>query len=190
VNTICLGQSLQQIAGSRRIGVLVNSGCEILGVCSPYDAFFHADAWLTRFGRIGETGYRCIVIAAARGPVRTKCGIEISPTRTFDEVGENLDTLVDRHGTTENARFEVAMASEFPGNDLDLVTCFDCLHDMGDPIGAARHVRETLKPDGSWMTRSLPTTRPTGRATDKSPAKFGSHKSGADTREFTYALSP
>jgi hypothetical protein len=39
-----------------------------------------------------------------------------------------------------------------------------------------------------WMTRSLPTRRPTGRATDKSPAKFGSHKSGANTRKFTYAL--
>jgi hypothetical protein len=34
---------------------------------------------------------------------------------------------------------------------LDLVTFFDCLDDMGDPVGAARHVRETLKPDGSWM---------------------------------------
>ena len=50
-----------------------------------------------------------------------------------------------------NTRFEVALASEFPGKDLDLVTFFDCLHDMGDPVGAARHVRQTLKPDGSWM---------------------------------------
>ena len=43
------------------------------------------------------------------------------------------------------------MAKDFPGKDLDLVTFFDCLHDMGDPVGAARHVRQTLKPDGSWM---------------------------------------
>ena len=43
------------------------------------------------------------------------------------------------------------MASDFPSKDLDLVTFFDCLHDMGDPVGAARHVRKTLKPDGSWM---------------------------------------
>ena len=50
-----------------------------------------------------------------------------------------------------NTKFEVAMASDFPGKDLDLVTFFDCLHDMGDPVGAARHVRKTLKPDGSWM---------------------------------------
>ncbi len=34
---------------------------------------------------------------------------------------------------------------------MDLVTFFDCLHDMGDPTGAAAHVRQSLKPDGSWM---------------------------------------
>jgi hypothetical protein len=52
---------------------------------------------------------------------------------------------------TANAKFEVSIADDFPGEDLDLVTFFDCLHDMGDPVGAARHVRQTLKPDGSWM---------------------------------------
>jgi SAM-dependent methyltransferase len=57
----------------------------------------------------------------------------------------------DQHGVTGNTRFEVSLASEFPGKDLDLVTFFDCLHDMGDPVGAARHVRQTLKPDGRWM---------------------------------------
>jgi SAM-dependent methyltransferase len=56
-----------------------------------------------------------------------------------------------QHGVTANTRFDVATASEFPGNDLDLVTFFDCLHDMGDPVGAARHVRQALKPDGCWM---------------------------------------
>jgi SAM-dependent methyltransferase len=55
------------------------------------------------------------------------------------------------HGVTANTRFEVALATDFPGKDLDLVTFFDCLHDMGDPVGAARHVWQTLKPDGSWM---------------------------------------
>jgi SAM-dependent methyltransferase len=56
-----------------------------------------------------------------------------------------------QHGVTANTRFEVALASEFPSSDLDLVTFFDCLHDMGDPVGVARHVRHALKPDGSWM---------------------------------------
>ena len=52
---------------------------------------------------------------------------------------------------TSNTDFEVSTAKEFRGKDYDLVTFFDCLHDMGDPVGAATHVRETLKPDGTWM---------------------------------------
>ncbi len=55
------------------------------------------------------------------------------------------------HGVTPNARFEVGTAKAFPETGLDLVTCFDCLHDMGDPMGAAAHDRRSLKPDGSWM---------------------------------------
>lgn len=54
------------------------------------------------------------------------------------------------HGLT-NLRFAVARAQDFPGEDHDLVTCFDCLHDMGDPAGAAAHVRKALKPGGTWM---------------------------------------
>ena len=59
--------------------------------------------------------------------------------------------MPSRHGATANTKFEVATASDFPGKDLDLVTFFDCLHDMGDPVGAARHVRAALNSDGSWM---------------------------------------
>ena len=55
------------------------------------------------------------------------------------------------HGVSGNVRFEVSSAKDYPGNDHDLVTCFDCLHDMGDPAGAAVHIRRSLKPDGSWM---------------------------------------
>jgi 2-polyprenyl-3-methyl-5-hydroxy-6-metoxy-1,4-benzoquinol methylase len=54
-------------------------------------------------------------------------------------------------GVAANTRFEVAAAKDFPGSDYDLVTFFDCLHDMGDPVGASRHVRKSLKPDGTWM---------------------------------------
>ncbi len=57
----------------------------------------------------------------------------------------------EQHGVAANVRFETALASEFPAKNLDLVTFFDCLHDMGDPVGAARHVRQALKPDGTWM---------------------------------------
>lgn len=55
------------------------------------------------------------------------------------------------NGVSANTRFEVAAAKDYPGKNFDLVTFFDCLHDMGDPAGAAAHVRQSLKPDGSWM---------------------------------------
>ena len=56
-----------------------------------------------------------------------------------------------RAGVAERVTFEVASAQAFPGRDYDLVAVFDCLHDMGDPVGAARHVRGTLTADGTWM---------------------------------------
>ena len=54
-------------------------------------------------------------------------------------------------GVTGRASFENAPATAYGGTGYDLVTMFDCLHDMGDPVGAARHVHGTLKPDGTWM---------------------------------------
>jgi SAM-dependent methyltransferase len=54
-------------------------------------------------------------------------------------------------GDLQNVRFEVASAKEAPGDGFDLVCTFDCLHDMGDPVGAAKRVREMLKPDGTFM---------------------------------------
>jgi SAM-dependent methyltransferase len=54
-------------------------------------------------------------------------------------------------GVGDRVRFEVADATGFTGRDYDLVTMFDCLHDMGDPVGAARHVRDAVAGDGTWM---------------------------------------
>ncbi|HLH92611.1 MAG TPA: class I SAM-dependent methyltransferase [Xanthobacteraceae bacterium] len=53
-------------------------------------------------------------------------------------------------GVAANTSFEVAQAKTYPGM-YDLIAFFDCLHDMGDPVGASAHVHETLKPDGTWM---------------------------------------
>jgi hypothetical protein len=50
-----------------------------------------------------------------------------------------------------NLSFEVASAASFTGSRYGLVTMFDCLHDMGDPVAAANHVREALASDGTWM---------------------------------------
>lgn len=52
---------------------------------------------------------------------------------------------------TQRVHFEVAGAKDYPGRDYDLVAFFDCLHDMGDPVGAAAHVKDSLRPGGSWM---------------------------------------
>ena len=54
-------------------------------------------------------------------------------------------------GVAERVTFEVAGATSYPGSGYDLVAHFDCLHDMEDPVGAAKHVRETLASDGTWM---------------------------------------
>ncbi len=54
-------------------------------------------------------------------------------------------------GVGDRVSFEVAPAATFPGGGYDLVTMFDCLHDMGDPAAAARHTRGALAADGTWM---------------------------------------
>jgi len=56
-----------------------------------------------------------------------------------------------RNGVADRVTFEVATAKQFPGKNYDFVAVFDCLHDMGDPVGAAAHIRQSLAKDGSWM---------------------------------------
>ncbi|MDB6086690.1 MAG: type 12 methyltransferase [Gammaproteobacteria bacterium] len=55
------------------------------------------------------------------------------------------------HGVAGRVRFETSKAKEIAENNFDLVTMFDCLHDMGDPRGCASHVRTLLEKDGTWM---------------------------------------
>lgn len=55
------------------------------------------------------------------------------------------------HGLGDRVRFEVATAKDIAEDGFDLITMYDCLHDMGDPAGCARHMREILSPDGAWM---------------------------------------
>lgn len=56
-----------------------------------------------------------------------------------------------RAGVADRVKFQVAKAKEYPGKNYDFVAVFDCLHNMGDPAGAAKHVLSTLKSDGTWM---------------------------------------
>ena len=64
---------------------------------------------------------------------------------------ERARHLADQANVGNRVVFEVASAKAYPGNNYDLVTFFDCLHDMGDPVGAARHVFRSLAPGGKWM---------------------------------------
>lgn len=72
----------------------------------------------------------------------------------FDYHGESIELARQKAkaaGLQDRTRFDVAPAAAFPGNDYDLIAMFDSLHDMGDPVGAARHVRQALAPDGTWL---------------------------------------
>lgn len=97
----------QDIITSRRIGVLVWPGCDVLDVCGPIDAFFYARYWLPRFGKT-EPGYLCDIISVAPGPIRTSCGIELIATHGYSDLEEGLDTLVVAGGA------EAELASKDP----------------------------------------------------------------------------
>ena len=72
----------------------------------------------------------------------------------FDYHDKSIDAASEsasREGLGNRVKFEVTQAKDFPGKDYDFITVFDCLHDMGDPVGAAKHVRQALAKDGTWM---------------------------------------
>jgi SAM-dependent methyltransferase len=79
------------------------------------------------------------------------------PRSTFVGFDVHADSIegarqrAQQAGVGDRVRFETARATDYPGSGYDLVAHFDALHDMGDPIGAARHVRRTLAPAGTWM---------------------------------------
>jgi 2-polyprenyl-3-methyl-5-hydroxy-6-metoxy-1,4-benzoquinol methylase len=71
----------------------------------------------------------------------------------YDYHGDSIRVARERaaEAGVANAQFEVSDAVSYSGKDFDVIAFFDCLHDMGDPIGAARHARQALKPDGTAM---------------------------------------
>ncbi len=72
----------------------------------------------------------------------------------FDYHGGSIDLArkaAEAQGLSDRVTFAVASAKAYPGKNYDLIAFFDCLHDMGDPVGASAYVRSTLNPDGTWM---------------------------------------
>jgi len=64
---------------------------------------------------------------------------------------ERAREAADEAGVGDRITFEVASAKDYPGDGYDFASVFDCLHDMGDPAGASKHIYETLDSDGTWM---------------------------------------
>jgi 2-polyprenyl-3-methyl-5-hydroxy-6-metoxy-1,4-benzoquinol methylase len=86
------------------------------------------------------------VLMAQAYPASTFVGFDY-----HDASVEQARRRAEEAGVADRCRFEVASASSYPGTGYDLVTSFDCLHDMGDPVAAATHVRHSLAADGAWM---------------------------------------
>jgi SAM-dependent methyltransferase len=64
---------------------------------------------------------------------------------------ERARQLAEAAGVADRTTFQVASAKDYPGTGYDLVCVFDCLHDMGDPVGASAHIHRSLDADGTWL---------------------------------------
>ena len=107
------------------------------------------DEKLKRGGRVADIGcgHGASTILMARAyPNSTFIGFDYHEPSI-----ELANHKAEEAGVSDRQRFEAATAKGSAGSGYDLVTCFDCLHDMGDPAGAAAHVLRTLDPDGAWM---------------------------------------
>lgn len=133
--------------------------CAVAGFFRPGYQTNLVDAWLPaldgvrdkleRGARVADVGCghgHSTLIMAEAFPDSEFVGFDFHP-----ESVAQADAHARAHGAPANLRFEVATAKDFPGRSYDLVTFFDCLHDMGDPAGAARHVHRSLADDGHWM---------------------------------------
>src|SRR5690606_14662372 len=100
-------------------------------------------------GRVADVGCgfgASTIVMAKAWPASRFVGYDSHPPSI-----EQARRRAQEAGVADRVSFEVAAAKDYPGDGFDLVAFFDCLHDMGDPVGAARHVRESLAPDGTWM---------------------------------------
>jgi ubiquinone/menaquinone biosynthesis C-methylase UbiE len=103
-----------------------------------------------------EAGARVADVGCGKGSSTLLMAKAFPKSRFFgfdyhDRSIEGARDSARREGVADRVTFEVSKAKEYPGKDYDFVAVFDCLHDMGDPVGAAAHVRQSLAKDGTWM---------------------------------------
>ena len=118
-----------------------------------------AESWLPQLDGVVEkltSGAKVADIGCGHG-ASTILMAEAFPNSSFvgaDYHQGSIATAAERAaaaGVGDRTSFVASAATEVPGGDYDLVTMFDCLHDMGDPVGAAKHVSDILAEDGTWM---------------------------------------
>jgi SAM-dependent methyltransferase len=106
-------------------------------------------AKLERGGRVADVGCghgSSTILMAKAFPASRFVGFDYH-ARSIEWARE----AAKREGVGDRVGFEIASAKDYPGTGYDLVAFFDSLHDMGDPVGIARHVRQSLTPEGTWL---------------------------------------
>jgi ubiquinone/menaquinone biosynthesis C-methylase UbiE len=158
--------SVPRITECFRTGAGMGWGEHVEGVFHGCEKFFRpgyaanlVSAWIPALDGVKEKlqeGGMVADIGCGKG-ASTRLMAKAYPRSRFfgfdyhDKSIEGARESAGREGLGNRVNFEVAKAKDFPGKEYDFVTVFDCLHDMGDPLGAAKHVRQALAKDGTWM---------------------------------------
>jgi SAM-dependent methyltransferase len=158
--------AVPRIADSFRTGAGMGWGEHVEGVFHGCEKFFRpgyaanlVSTWIPALKDVQaklEAGAKVADVGCGKGASTLLLAKAFPKSQFFgfdyhDKSIEAARESAKREGVADRVTFEVAKAKEFPGKDYDFVAVFDCLHDMGDPVGAAKHVRESLAKDGTWM---------------------------------------
>jgi SAM-dependent methyltransferase len=158
--------AVPRIADSFRSGAGMGWNEHVDGVFHGCEKFFRpgyaanlVTTWIPALQGVKEkleSGARAADVGCGKGASTLLMAKAFPKTRFFgfdyhDKSIEGARETAKREGLSDRVTFEVAKAKEFPGKDYDLVTVFDCLHDMGDPVGASQHVHNSLAANGTWM---------------------------------------
>ena len=158
--------AVPRIAESFRTGAGMGWHEHVDGVFHGCEKFFRpgyaanlVSAWIPALRDVKEkldAGARVADVGCGQGASTVLMAKAFPKSRFFgfdyhDKSIEAARESAKRNGVADRVTFDVSKAKEFPGRDYDFVAFFDSLHDMGDPIGAAAHVRQSLAKDGTWM---------------------------------------
>jgi len=158
--------AVPRIAESFRSGAGMGWHEHVEGVFHGCEKFFRpgyaanlVTSWIPALGDVKaklEAGARVADVGCGKGAstILMAKAFPKSHFSGFDYHDKSIEAAREtarREGVADRVSFDVYSAKNFPGKDYDFVAVFDCLHDMGDPVGAATHVRQSLAKDGTWM---------------------------------------